>query len=217
MNPGVIVFWRHGRTAWNASGRLQGQSDVELDDVGHSQIVAASQVLSTIFPNAAILTSDLKRARQTADELARLTGQVPILDTRLRERSFGEWEGLGRQEIAVRWPDLFEAWQRGTDAVARPPGGESRAEVGYRVADAVREHVKEQAGFTTLLIVSHGAAITAAITALIGEDPGNWHGITGLDNANWSILVPAKHNPNWRLVGHNLGAAPLFPTEVFGA
>jgi len=79
------------------------------------------------------------------------------------------------------------------------------------------EHVATVTGHSVLLVVSHGAAITAAITALIGEDPATWQGITGLDNANWSVLVPDKHSSNWRLVGHNLGATPLKLAEVFGA
>jgi len=213
----AIVFWRHGRTAWNADGRLQGQSDIELDETGHQQISAAAQALATTFPSATIITSDLKRAHRTAAELSDLTGQQPIIDTRLRERSFGEWEGLSRDVIAERWPELFAAWHSGTDAVAKPPGGESRQEVGLRVAEAVREHAAQVPEGEVLLVVSHGAAITAAITTLIGEDAGLWHGITGLDNANWSVLVPARSTPNWRIVGHNMGAAALSVGEVFGA
>jgi len=220
----TLVFWRHGRTAWNAIGRLQGQSDVELDHVGHQQITVAATSLAAAFPTAVVVTSDLRRARQTADVLAAKLGVSPLLDERLRERSFGEWEGLARPEIAARWPELFGAWHSGTDASAKPPGGESRAEVGFRVADAARDHMARLTGEAllsaeqpVLLVVSHGAAITAAITALIGEDPATWHGITGLDNANWSVLQPAQHGSNWRLVGHNLSATPLAMNEIFGA
>jgi len=251
LGPRFLVFWRHGRTAWNAAGRLQGQSDIELDEIGHQQIELAAQVLAGAFPDAAILTSDLKRAQQTAAVISQLTGQPVTVDERLRERSFGEWEGLERTEIARRWPAIFSAWQRGSDAVGKPPGGESRREVGLRIAEAVREHVANGAADAldqapdpsaragknneVLLIVGHGAAITAGITALIGEDPGDWHGITGLDNANWSILerkphaacdtgaanqTQAANQKNvslWRLMGHNLSAAPFNLGEVFGA
>ena len=215
--PSVLVFWRHGRTEWNASGRLQGQSDIELDQTGLQQVQQAAKVLARTFPNAAILTSDLKRAKQTTEVLAHLTGQTPIVDYRLRERSFGDWEGLQRNEISHRWPEIFQAWQRGSDAVGKPPNGESRHEVGLRVAHTVGEYAAKLAGYQTMLVVSHGAAITAGITALIGEDPGAWHGITGLDNANWSVLVKKPPSQNWRLVGHNLGVTPLNVGEVFGA
>ncbi|MCL1800312.1 MAG: histidine phosphatase family protein [Promicromonosporaceae bacterium] len=213
-----MVLWRHGRTAWNATGRLQGQADIPLDDFGRQQVGPAATALATAFPGAPIIASDLTRAWESAQVLGRASGITPIVEPRLRERSFGKWEGLARDEIASQWPELFSAWQHGSDTITRPPEGESRGEVGRRVAEAIREHAALVPSDEILLVVSHGAAITAAITALIGEDPDTWRGITGLDNANWSVLVPASHDDNgWRLTGHNLGATPLRLVDIFGA
>ena len=177
----------------------------------------AAPALAAAFPDAVVIASDLARAWESAQALSRASGVTPVAEPRLRERSFGQWEGLARDEIAAKWPDLFTAWQRGSDALHRPPDGESRGEVGRRVAQAVREHASAIPSDQILLVVSHGAAITAAIAALIGEDPDTWRGITGLDNANWSVLVPASHCDGWRLSGHNLGATPLRLVDIFGA
>ena len=185
-----VVLWRHGRTAWNAEGRLQGQSDIELDAVGLAQVQKAAPTLAEAFPNALVVSSDLKRAAASAQKYADLTQSEVHYDPRLRERSFGVWEGLSRAEIAAKWPDLFEAWQRGSDALASPPMGESRGAASKRVADAIVEWANKTPDGDTLLVVSHGAAITGAITYLIGQDPDAWHGVSGMDNANWSVLRP---------------------------
>ncbi|MDR2703732.1 MAG: histidine phosphatase family protein [Cellulomonadaceae bacterium] len=227
MTAKWIVLWRHGRTAWNAVGRLQGQSDIEMDSVGFSQVEANARALAAAFPGAVVVSSDLRRASDTARVYCELAGGAPTLDERLRERSFGVWEGLDRAEIARQWPDLFEAWQRGSDALAVPPQGESRSGASRRIADAIVERAEALPDNATLLVVSHGAAITGAITYLIGEDPDNWHGVSGLDNANWSVLkrehTQTEHDqlestqpesthaqqPKWRLAAHNVGNTPL--------
>ena len=217
MGSKAIVFWRHGRTAWNASGRLQGQSDVPLDQQGLAQVKAAAKALANDFPGAVVVSSNLGRAAESAAELIRELNCTPSYDSQLRERSFGEWEGLRRDEIAERWPTLFAAWQRRTGDSGTPPGGETRREVGERVALAAIEHAAALNSDQVLIVVSHGAAINAAITAMIGEDPATWDGVAGLDNANWSVLVPSRASSNYRLVGHNLGATPLRLADIFGA
>jgi len=209
MTASHIVLWRHGRTAWNAEGRLQGQSNVELDATGRAQIAQAAKTLATHYPNAHVVSSDLKRAAASAQYYGQLTNRPVQLDPRLRERSFGVWEGLTREEIAARWPDLFEAWQRGSDALASPPEGESRGAASQRVAAAIVDWANKTPDGDTLLIVSHGAAITGAITYLLGHDPDAWHGISGIDNANWSVLrIPGPQTQTWRLAAHNVGHTP---------
>jgi len=216
MTASNVVLWRHGRTAWNAEGRLQGQSNIEMDDVGRSQVASAATMLNNSYPNAQIVSSDLKRAAASAQYFAQQTNQPIQYDPRLRERSFGVWEGLTRDEIAVRWPDLFEAWQRGSDALASPPEGESRGAASQRVADAIVDWAQKAPDGTNLVIVSHGAAITGAITYLMGQDPDAWHGISGIDNANWSVIRPslqANGEQKWRLAAHNVGNTP--PSTIY--
>ena len=205
MTAGLVVLWRHARTAHNATGRLQGQIDIPLDEVGHWQARTAARAMAVTVHPAVVVTSDLSRARTTAGYLADLAGVVPVVDERLRERSFGEWEGMTGEEIAPRWPAEFAAWRRGDDM--RSTGAETRTEVARRTADAIREHAAALAPVDTLVVVSHGAAITLALTALLELSVDGWRGLVGLDNGHWARLRPARESstPPWRLAGYNLG------------
>ncbi|MDR0482556.1 MAG: histidine phosphatase family protein [Cellulomonadaceae bacterium] len=205
MTAGTVVLWRHGRTVWNVTERLQGQTDIALDEVGVEQARSAAAVLAARYPQATVVASDLTRAQSTAQAYAEVVGAEVLVDSRLRERSFGDWEGLTRAEIAAGWPEGFALWQRGDDAPGVPPGGESRADCAQRVAGAVTAIAGELEPADTLLVVSHGAALTVAITALLGLDPVGWRGISGLNNAHWSTLAAARSG-GFRLTGHNLSA-----------
>ncbi len=131
-----LVLWRHGRTAWNAQGRAQGQRDVPLDDVGVGQAREAASRLASLMP-AALVSSDLRRAADTAAELARLTGLDVGYDRRLREVDFGEREGLTLEESFARFPDETSRWLRADDV--RFPGGETYRETAERFADALAD------------------------------------------------------------------------------
>lgn len=204
MSAGTVVLMRHGQTPWNVARRLQGQADIDLDDVGVAQAERAAVAVARLHPTA-IVASDLVRARRTAEAVAEVTGHEVIADERLRERAFGTWEGLNHSEIEGGWPAEYEIWSRGghPDGV----GMEDRGEVGARVAAAVAEHAAPLGDDETLLVVTHGAAIGAGISALLGHDAAHWHGISGLGNCHWSVLRPSERgNPSWRLHAHNVGA-----------
>lgn len=203
MSAGTVVLMRHGQTPWNVARRLQGQADIDLDDVGVAQAVRAAGTVARMRP-AAIVSSDLVRARRTAEAVAEVLGLEVATDTRLRERAFGTWEGLNHAEIEGGWPEAYEIWSRGEqpDGV----GMEDRGEVGARVAAAVVEHAGELGDDETLLAVTHGAAIGAGVSALLGLDASAWHGISGLGNCHWSVLHPSvRGTPGWRLHAHNVG------------
>lgn len=204
MSARTVVLWRHGRTAYNAEGRLQGQVDIELDDVGRWQAAQAAVLLATQHPSVRILSSDLGRARATAQALGDLTGTEVEVDPRLRERSFGEWEGLHGDEIASRWPEAHARWRSGHDP--ERVGAETRTEVAARMAQAVEEHAATCVD-RTLVVVSHGAAITLGLTALLGLDADGWRGLVGLHNAHWAVVRASTGDavPPWRLAGLNLG------------
>lgn len=208
MAAGTVVLLRHGRTAWNLAERLQGQTDVALDDVGRWQAGEAATALVRAHRATRVISSDLGRAADTARAYADLIGLDVVTDARLRERFFGEWEGLTGAEIAQRWPERHAAWRRGDDEAGLPPGGESRAEVGARLLAAIEEHAEGLERGDTLVVVSHGAAITLAIAAMLGM-PADWRGVVGLTNAHWSQLTRANpgSTPPWRVVAHNVGAA----------
>ncbi|MGO1311176.1 MAG: histidine phosphatase family protein, partial [Brevibacterium aurantiacum] len=117
----TVIFWRHGQTDYNVERRFQGQSDIPLNDLGRRQAAQAASYLSELAPEL-IVSSDLSRAADTADELAsRLNIQV-TRDDRLRETAFGQWEGHTRDELSTTWPDALEQWLSGADM--NPPGGD---------------------------------------------------------------------------------------------
>jgi broad specificity phosphatase PhoE len=142
---------RHGRTSWNVAGRAQGHTDVPLDDVGLEQVALLGEAFrSHRFER--ILTSDLQRAVQTAEAIQATTGACLTKTPNLRERCFGEWEGIDFETFGALTNDL--AVQQGVSPFEmRPPGGESFLDVWNRLGPIVQE--VENAG-ENLLIVSHG-------------------------------------------------------------
>lgn len=207
MSARTVVLWRHGRTAYNASMRLQGGIDIALDDVGRWQAEQAAQALSERFLPDRIVTSDLGRAVDTGQVLGDLAGVAVERDARLRERSFGEWEGLTSQEIAERWPDQYQVWRSGHDP--QRSGAETRVEVAERMAQAIAEHAGSTRTGGTVVLVSHGAAITLGLVRMLGLDPQQWRGLFGLHNAHWSVLRASagEGRPRWALEAHNHGPA----------
>ncbi|EYR62429.1 phosphoglycerate mutase [Actinotalea ferrariae CF5-4] len=209
MSARTVVLWRHGRTAWNAEHRLQGATDIPLDDVGRWQVGQAAQGLSERLVPDRVVTSDLERAADTAQALADLCGLPVERDARLRERGFGEWEGLTADEIAVRWPDQYEVWRGGHDP--HRDGAETRRAVAERMAAAIEEHAGGTATGGTLVVVSHGAAITLGLVTLLGLDAESWRGVFGLHNAHWAVLRRSSGagRQRWALEAHNQGPAVI--------
>jgi len=204
MSAGTIVLWRHGQTEYNASKRLQGQVDIALNETGRAQAARATEVLAAMEPTR-IITSDLSRAAATAQALGDLTGIGPTTDVRLRERSFGDWEGLTAEEIKTGWPEAWVAWRHGKEP--NGVGAETRSETGRRVAEAVEEVAGDLGRDDVLVVVAHGAAITLGQSVLLGLDPAAWFGLTGLDNCRWASMAPNPgREPAWRLAGYNIGA-----------
>jgi probable phosphoglycerate mutase len=201
----TIVFVRHGRTEWNASERLQGHADVPLDEVGQWQAARGAQSLFRRHQADLVVASDLVRAAATARAYADAAGAPLVLDRRLRERGFGEWEGATREELRERWPDGYAAWRRGDEP--QGIGAETKAYVAERVVEGVLDHAATLEPGQTLAVVSHGAAISLGLTRLLGEDASSYRGIAGLHNVHWSQVVraPAGATPDWRLVTHNAG------------
>ncbi|WP_263119761.1 histidine phosphatase family protein [Cellulomonas fimi] len=214
MTAGRVVLWRHGRTAWNAGARLQGQSDIPLDEVGLWQAATAAESLAAQHRPARIVSSDLGRARATAQALADVTGVPVETDERLRERSFGVWEGLTGEEIAAGWPEEQKVWRAG----GHPEGidAESRATVQQRMVDAVQAHAAELGREDVLVLVSHGAAIGAGLTGLLGL-PAEWRGLSGMSNAHWAEIVPTRpgSEPAWTVQVLNFG--PVWASSDWNA
>jgi broad specificity phosphatase PhoE len=160
---------RHGQTDWNLQGRYQGQSDVPLNQIGRAEAQSlARRLISQNF--VAIYTSDLKRARETAEIIAGVL-QLPVTpEPHLREINQGEWEGQLVDVIKARYAEL---WRQHTidPANFHPPGGESVAEVAERVQSAVR-NIAHLYPTGSVLIVSHGLALATIICRGLGIPVG---------------------------------------------
>ncbi len=156
-----ILLVRHGQTAWNAAGRLQGHTDIELDATGRDQALAVAKTLGEAGITR-VWSSDLLRARQTAAIIAEHLGlAAPQVDPELRERKFGVFEGLTRDECAVNHPDAWRAWVAQT---GHPPGGEPRDEAISRMQRALSRVLAEG----TTLVVSHGGVMRLWLMELLG-------------------------------------------------
>jgi len=207
MGERRIVLWRHGRTAWNAERRFQGQSDIELDDEGRAQAERAAGLLVHLQPDR-IIASDLSRAFETARALGSLTGIDVTPDARLRETFAGEWEGLRRPELLERYGEEVAKWA--SDSDARPGGGETRIEVAERMVAAIDQAISTLGDGGTLVVATHGGSARAAIGALLELPPAQWACLGVLSNCAWSILTENStgFGPAWRLQEYNAGSLP---------
>ncbi|MFZ1362042.1 MAG: histidine phosphatase family protein [Candidatus Nanopelagicales bacterium] len=181
------MLWRHGRTQWNAEQRFQGHSDVPLDEVGLAQAKAAAPLLAAMNPSK-IISSDLMRSKDSANELALLTGITPIEEPGVRETSGGAWEGLNRAELQASFGDDLKAWAAGSNLV---PGGtgERRTDVAARVTAAIENHLVDVPDSGTLIVATHGGSARAALCAMLELDPASWGVFGVLGNCSWSVLL----------------------------
>lgn len=202
-----VVLWRHGRTEWNVAGRVQGQTDTSLDDVGREQARAAAARLASLQP-VRILSSDLERARDTAEELSRVSGVPVELDERLREMNFGEREGLTWRESWDRFPELMKAMLE--DREERFPGAELHAEAGARLSEALGEALETLEDEQTLVVVAHGAVLRVGACTFLGFPEATWRTFAGLSNCSWIALeqISPAHGTRWRLTEWNAGTLP---------
>ncbi|MEU9720845.1 histidine phosphatase family protein [Streptomyces sp. NPDC047976] len=198
-----IVLWRHGQTSWNLERRFQGSTDIELTETGVAQARRAARLLASLKPDA-IVASDLRRAADTAAELAGVTGLSVAHDEALRETYAGEWQGLTHEEILAKHGEQYAAWKRGEPV--RRGGGELETEVADRAAPVVLEHAGRLPEGGTLVVVSHGGTIRTTIGRLLGLEPYHWEGLGGLSNCCWSVLGEGARG--WRLLEHNAGTLP---------
>ena len=219
MTTTTLLLIRHGETAWNAERRLQGHIDIALNDEGQRQAEALAAALAGERIDA-IVSSDLQRARQTAEAVVRRrasgaqlaglsTAQSPLslaIDPGLRERCYGGFEGLLYAEIEARFPAEFAAWQaRDIDAVM-PPGA--------RVAESFRQFYQrciatisdlaEAHGGQTLALVAHGGVLECAYRAagnLSLSTPRNFPVLNASIN-RFSYTDGKLELASWGEVGH---------------
>jgi probable phosphoglycerate mutase len=190
-----LVMLRHGQTGYNAGSRMQGQLDTELSDLGRDQAGAAAEVLAKRQP-LVIVSSDLRRALDTAVALGERSGMPVLVDTRLRETHLGDWQGLTHVEVDAVAPGARLAWRN--DATWAPHGGESRVDVAARSIPLVAELIAGQTGWgldragdgpeRPVVLVAHGGLIAALTAALLQLPVDNWPALGGMGNASWVQL-----------------------------
>ncbi|CAH9097846.1 unnamed protein product [Cuscuta europaea] len=156
-----IIVIRHGETEWNAEGRIQGHLDVELNDMGRQQAHAVANRLSKEPKISAVYSSDLKRAFETAETIARLCGGLVVVkDPSLRERHLGEIQGLLYSDVSETNDKAYQAMvSRQTDRII-PGGGESLDQLYDRCTSSLERIAKNHRG-ERVVVVSHGGTIRA--------------------------------------------------------
>jgi broad specificity phosphatase PhoE len=167
--PTRLLLLRHGQTELSVQRRYSGAGDPELTPLGHAQAAGAAARLGRVPDIAAVLTSPLRRSRQTAEVVAAATGAPLVVRQGLIETDFGKWEGLTFTEARARDPQLHAEWL-GSEEVA-PPGGESFAAVGRRVAAELADVLREYPG-ATLVLVTHVTPIKMLLRDALQGGPG---------------------------------------------
>lgn len=196
-----ILAIRHGQTAWNADSRIQGHTDIGLDGVGAWQAGRLAQALADQDIHA-IYSSDLLRARQTAQPLAVCTGLAAQIDVGLRERAFGEFEGLSFAQIEQRWPDQAARWRR-RDPEFGARGGEVLRDFRSRVVATVTRLALAHRG-QSIALVTHGGVLDLLYreaTRLALDAPRTWQ----VANASVNRLLHSGEGlvlVGWADVGH---------------
>jgi broad specificity phosphatase PhoE len=162
---GSIIIVRHGRTEFNAAGRLQGRTDNPLDEVGLAQAEAVATYLAPeLLSDTLIVCSPLLRARQTATAIAKGVGASLEIDERWIELDYGAFEGLRQSEVPS---NVWSEWRSDSNFAA--PQGESLNQVQQRVADACAELAQRLDG-RTAVVVSHVSPIKSAVAWALGVD-----------------------------------------------
>ena len=192
-----VILIRHGETAWNRATRIQGHTDIPLSALGLAQAERLAQALAD-EPLAALYASDLSRARQTAEAIARAQKLAVQVDAGLRERAFGRFEGLSWEEIDQGYPEDAARWRR------REPdfpvgGGESLNVFSARCLAAARRAAAAHPG-QSIALVAHGGVLDClyrAATQVALDAPRSWQ----LGNATINRLLATPEG--FTLVGWN--------------
>lgn len=195
-----VLAVRHGETAWNAGLRIQGHTDIALNERGSWQAARLADALRTQELHA-IYSSDLRRAHDTAHAVA-VAAKLPVLrHSGLRERHFGHFEGLTFAEIEQQWPDDARRWRRREPGFA-PGGGESLLDFSARCVAACAALAERHRG-QAILLVAHGGVLDClyrAATRVALDAPRSWV----LGNASINRLLHT--DGGFTLVGWNDGA-----------
>jgi probable phosphoglycerate mutase len=196
-----LLVLRHGRTSWNATGRIQGQLDPPLDELGRAQAALAARTVAAFGP-VAILSSDLRRTLEGARLLGAAASLPVATDPRLREINVGTWQGLTGVEAQSQFPDEYAAWRVGSDV--RRGGGETYEEVGERAGAAALEFASELPEDGLGVLVTHGGTARSLIGKVLKLPVDSWWRLSALGNCCWAMLRESERG--WRLLEYGVAA-----------
>lgn len=189
-----LIVIRHGQTIWNSERRMQGHTDTELSALGRAQAHALALRMQThAFDH--LYSSDLSRAHDTARAIATLTGHRIRIDTRLRERGFGIFEGLNREEMESRHPHEYARF-RDRDPDYAVPGGESPRAFYERSLACFQDLVERHRG-ERIVAVAHGLLLDTLYRVVHGLGLGKRH---QLDLTNASLNIFRHAAGRWEIV-----------------
>jgi len=197
-----LVLLRHGQTDFNMAGRMQGHLESVLTSVGVKQAAQVAPMIAKMTPDR-LVTSDLRRAADTADLVGTACGLAVKVDVRLRETDLGQWQGMSVDQVERGWPGAIADWR--SDPGWAPPGGESRLEVVRRSRPVVEELDEELEWPATAVLVAHGGVIAGLVSGLLELPLSAWPAIGGIGNCRWAVLARRDDHPRWRLTGYNVG------------
>ena len=190
MEATRILAIRHGETAWNVDTRIQGQLDIDLNDMGRWQAQRVGQALTQESVQA-IYSSDLRRAFHTASVIAKALHEQSLEVTphvNLRERHFGHFQGQTWADIEAQWPEDARLW-RGRDPDWAPESGESLSMLRERVARCVTEVARQHMG-GQIVLVAHGGVMDVLYRLATGQDtrsPRTWQlGNAAINRLLWT-------------------------------
>jgi len=198
-----LYLVRHGQTALNFEGRLQGSSDAELNSTGLGQAHDAAESLAAVLDSSVfIVSSPLLRAHRTAEVIASAVGASVDVDRRLVERGYGVWEGVPDVMLSEEQPEQYKVWRDGGEPNVE--GYEVTAAVVARMREAFDDWRRRVPG--DLLFVSHGTSSRLLMLDLLSL-PTDTHALGSLETAAWSRISTGDDTP-WTLERHNIGAGP---------
>lgn len=186
-----VYLIRHGKTQWNLESRYQGANgDSPLLKDSYREIELLASSLQRI-PFEHAYASPLKRARITAQALLNhLNPEIPLtIDSRLKEFNLGKMEGMHFEDVAAKWPEVLKNFRHHPDKYDESlVEGESFLEVIARFRAAIEEYCRQYPN-GNIIVISHGAALNAAINALIGTPLAHLKDRGGLSNTSTTILT----------------------------
>ncbi len=178
-----LFLIRHGRSTWNAVGRIQGCADPPLDELGREQARLLAERLRE-EPPVALYTSPLQRAKETAEIIGQALGMPVTPDERLKEYDGGDITGLTWEQVVERYPDLSRRWAEAEEGVEFP-GAEKGQVFQARVAavfdEIVAQHIEGPIG-----VVSHGGTLGAYLNYLLGLP--TWRSSFRFGNGSLSVV-----------------------------